>query len=90
MASKSEAGYVGAALELDINEENLFAEDQARYVVTTSDSMSLAALCEKENIPYTIVGTTKPSTISIGDEAITVADLHKANEAWLLNYMKGV
>ncbi len=90
MASKSEAGYVGASLDLDINEENLFAEDQARYVVTTSDSMSLAALCEKENIPYTIVGTTKPSTISIGDEAITVADLHEANEAWLPNYMKGV
>lgn len=65
-------------------------EDQARYVITTSDIGNILALSQAKNIPMTILGKTGGTTLSFANgDAVDVAELINLNENWLPDYMAG-
>ncbi|MFW0777451.1 MAG: phosphoribosylformylglycinamidine synthase subunit PurL [Rickettsiales bacterium] len=66
----------------------LLGEDQARYIVTGASSLLDAA--KKAGVPITKLGTTQKDTFEIegGICTVSTAELHKAYESWLPNYME--
>ena len=69
-----------------------FGEDQARYVVTVpeSEAGSVLAKMSGAGVPCSHIGTTGGDAIVIADEeAVSVASLKAAFEAWLPAYMGG-
>ena len=64
-----------------------YGEDQARYLVTTTDAAKIIAACEAADVPVAELGTTGGATLSIAGETIAVAELKEAHESWLPNYM---
>ncbi|MCW2308361.1 phosphoribosylformylglycinamidine synthase subunit PurL [Rhodobium gokarnense] len=70
----------------------LFAEDQARYVVTckAADAMALTRDAEAAGIPVAELGTVGGSDIDLGDgAAISIAKLKERHENWFPEYMAG-
>ncbi|MBK5950586.1 phosphoribosylformylglycinamidine synthase II [Rhodobium orientis] len=70
----------------------LFAEDQARYVVTckAADAIALIRDAEAAGIPVAELGTVGGSDIDLGDgAAISVAKLKERHENWFPEYMAG-
>ncbi|HEV2557056.1 MAG TPA: phosphoribosylformylglycinamidine synthase subunit PurL [Microvirga sp.] len=70
----------------------LFGEDQARYLVAADADLAEDILAEarERGVPARIIGTTGGAAlIWPGIEAISVAELKQAHEAWLPAYMAG-
>jgi phosphoribosylformylglycinamidine synthase len=70
----------------------LFGEDQGRYVVTASGSAAdaLVADAEAAGVPMLRLGETGGDALILPDvPPIPVADLVRAHEDWLPNYMAG-
>ncbi|MDQ2101496.1 phosphoribosylformylglycinamidine synthase subunit PurL [Azospirillum isscasi] len=92
VAEMAMAGGVGAALTgLDGADAGvLFGEDQGRYVLAVR-AENAAAVQEKAKaagVPVSVLGKTNGTALTgRGGEAITIARLKKANEAWLPGYM---
>ncbi len=86
------ASGLGASLQ-PLTHEQLFGEDQARYVVTTSPNNAAVLLAEakKAGVAVAQVGTvTTEATLKIaGGPSISVADLRSAHEGWFPAYMSG-
>ncbi len=86
------ASGLGASLGA-LTHEQLFGEDQARYVVTTSPNNAAVLLAEaaKAGVALAQVGTvTSEATLKIGSgPSISVADLRSAHEGWFPAYMSG-
>ncbi|MEM8838876.1 MAG: phosphoribosylformylglycinamidine synthase subunit PurL [Pseudomonadota bacterium] len=83
------AGNIGADLDLgDDAAQKLLAEDQARYVLTTTDDQlpMIRALAEKYGIPLEIIGKTNGSTVDFGAK-ISLERLRVAYENWFPDYM---
>ncbi len=94
VAEMSIAGGIGAALPecpLDIPcHAYLFGEDQARYVVAVDPDAAPDILysASSKGIPVAIIGMTGADSLTLpGEEAISVAELRQAHEAWLPEYM---
>ncbi|MBU0800042.1 MAG: phosphoribosylformylglycinamidine synthase II, partial [Alphaproteobacteria bacterium] len=67
-----------------------FGEDQACYVVTTTDSAALLLEAEKAGVPAVVLGQTITEMLQIGAETgISVYELRLMNEKWLPAYMNG-
>lgn len=66
-----------------------FGEDQARYVVTTSNPDKIIAAAASKQIPVVTLGTTGGSRLLVGQTHVEIADLINTNEAWLPSYMAG-
>ncbi|MCW9039814.1 MAG: phosphoribosylformylglycinamidine synthase subunit PurL, partial [Rhodospirillales bacterium] len=65
-----------------------FAEDQARYVLSTDNADAVLSAAAKAGIPATAIGKTGGSVLSVaGEGSIAVADLRTAHEAWMPRYM---
>jgi len=67
----------------------LFGEDQARYVVTTSDAAALLKAASTAGVPARVIGRTLASrdlTLD-GRLLISLHDLRVAHEGWLPAYM---
>ncbi len=83
---------LGASLSA-LDHEQLFGEDQARYVVTTSPNNAAVLLAEaaKAGVALVQVGTvTSEATLKIeAGPSISVADLRAAHEGWFPAYMSG-
>ena len=92
VAEMAMAGGIGANLSgLDgADAGTLFGEDQGRYVLAVRPDKA-AAVQEKAKaagVPVTVLGKTNGTALTgRGGEAITIARLKKANEAWLPGYM---
>ncbi|WP_188260938.1 phosphoribosylformylglycinamidine synthase subunit PurL [Azospirillum tabaci] len=92
VAEMAMAGGVGANLSgLDgADAGTLFGEDQGRYVLAVRPEKA-AAVQEKAKaagVPVSVLGKTNGTALTgRGGEAITIARLKKANEAWLPGYM---
>lgn len=92
VAEMAMAGGIGANLSgLDGADAGvLFGEDQGRYVLAVRPE-NAAAVQEKARgagVPVTVLGKTNGTALTgRGSEAITIARLKKANEAWLPGYM---
>jgi phosphoribosylformylglycinamidine synthase subunit PurL len=86
------ASGFGASLPA-LTHEQLFGEDQARYVVTTrpNNAAVLLAEADKAGVAVAQVGTvTSGATLKITDgPSISVADLRSAHEGWFPAYMSG-
>jgi len=68
-----------------------FGEDQARYLVATKQPDLVLASAAVRGVPAAIVGAaTTDRALTLGAaEPISLADLRRANEAWLPTYMAG-
>ena len=86
------ASGLGASLVL-LTHEQLFGEDQARYVITASPAQAAAitAAAAKAGVALEQVGTvTAEPTLKIASgPSISVADLRIAHEGWFPAYMSG-
>ena len=84
------ASGLGASLAA-LDHRQLFGEDQARYVVTTSDAGTVLAAARVASVPAVEIGTvTSAATLNIaGGPSISVADLRAAHEGWFPAYMAG-
>ncbi|MBC7136158.1 MAG: phosphoribosylformylglycinamidine synthase subunit PurL [Oceanibaculum nanhaiense] len=92
VAEMAMAGGVGAALEPKATGKELaawcFGEDQACYVVATSDPASLLAAAEKAGVPAARIGITGGAELTVaGAGAISVGALRRAHEDWFPSYM---
>jgi phosphoribosylformylglycinamidine synthase subunit PurL len=93
LAEMAMAGNLGADIDLPVRGDAagfLFGEDQARYVVTTSDADAIMAQAKAAGVPVLRLGTTGGATLKLGGgDAISVDNLKTAHEAWLPEYMAG-
>lgn len=70
-----------------------FGEDQARYLVSTSQADTILSMAKRTEIAAEIVGQAEEtigagSTLTIGDEApISLETLRSVHEGWLPGYM---
>lgn len=66
----------------------LFGEDQARYVVTTTDADALMAAASDAGVVATKIGVVTGSDLTIaGAGTISVSTLTTAHEGWMPEYM---
>ncbi|MBL4613644.1 MAG: phosphoribosylformylglycinamidine synthase II, partial [Magnetovibrio sp.] len=66
----------------------LFGEDQARYLATTTDAPALVAKAKAAGVVALQIGTVQGQDLTIADnDRISVAQLSKAHEAWMPQYM---
>ncbi len=86
------AGRIGAAL----NGPNgdlpahafFFGEDQARYIVTTTEADKVIDLAASGGVPATVIGATGGEKLTFGaDDTISLAALRAASEEWLPAFM---
>ena len=88
------AGNIGATLAVPAGVPSparwLFGEDQGRYLVTTVDADAVLARAAQQGVPALILGTTAPSTLTVGGERpISIDELRETHEGWLPRYMAG-
>jgi phosphoribosylformylglycinamidine synthase len=67
----------------------LFGEDQARYVVATSNAKEILAAAEAQGIAATEVGATGDDELSVNGNAVKIAELRDINESVLPEFMAG-
>ena len=72
------ASGIGADLDLAENAALLFGEDQARYVITTT---------QPDKIEGTILGKTKGTALTLPNKAIQISELQSIHQNWLPDYM---
>ncbi len=66
----------------------MFGEDQARYLVETADSEAVLSAALEAGVPIRRIGTVGGAALTLPDgNAISVAQLKAAHEAWLPGYM---
>jgi phosphoribosylformylglycinamidine synthase len=65
----------------------LFGEDQARYLVTTSNSDPLLRAMAAARIPHAFVGSVGGDAITIRGSAVSLADLRSAHESFFPRLM---
>jgi phosphoribosylformylglycinamidine synthase subunit PurL len=91
LAEMAMAGGVGARLAAPpagAPHAFWFGEDQARYVLTTTDPAGVARRLEAAGVPVRRFGTTGGDALTLDSgDAISTAELRRINEAWLPNYM---
>jgi phosphoribosylformylglycinamidine synthase len=67
-----------------------FAEDQARYVVTTADASELQKAAHFARIPLTLVGYTGGSALIFhAMPGVTISDLRAAHDSFFPKLMGG-
>jgi phosphoribosylformylglycinamidine synthase len=84
------ASSVGIELEspLDLVHAGLFAEDQGRYLVATSDPIALAAAADAAGVPRFLIGAAEGDAIVVeGLCRLPLERLRTAHEGWLPGYM---
>ncbi len=94
LAEMAMTGRLGAEVALDgvTPHVALFAEDQARYVVTVPPGTgeAVAAAAEAAGVPLVRLGAVGGDRLILGDSAtISVADLAGAHEGWFPRFMNG-
>ncbi len=88
LAEMAMAGRMGATLDLPDDPGLLFGEDQARYLVTTTDAEAVLARARAAGVPARLLGTTGGAELTRGGTAtISVEALRSAHEAWLPSFM---
>ena len=88
LAEMAMAGTVGANISGISDHADAFGEDQARYILAVADASGLLVRAEAAGVPAAMLGTTGGDALTVeGHGAISTADLRRAHEAWLPNYM---
>jgi phosphoribosylformylglycinamidine synthase len=96
VAEMAMASHIGAKLTKapkdTLSHAYFFGEDQARYVITTSEENAAAIIAAAQNahIHVTRIGATGGKQLTVaGDKPILVEELRTAHEAWFPAYMSG-
>ncbi|NKB22695.1 MAG: phosphoribosylformylglycinamidine synthase subunit PurL [Alphaproteobacteria bacterium] len=92
LANMALAGDTGCEVSLpeglEPNSATLFGEDQARYLLTTSDPDSVLSRANAANISAVALGTTGGTTLTVaGHPPISLEVMRDAHEGWLPDYM---
>ena len=88
IAEMAMAGTVGATIAGITDHAAAFGEDQARYILAVTDASGLLARAKAAGVPAAMLGTTGGDALTVeGHGAISTADLRRAHEAWLPEYM---
>jgi phosphoribosylformylglycinamidine synthase subunit PurL len=92
IAEMALAGNVGAALRSPVGDVALhawlFGEDQARYVITTTNESAVHKAAVEAGAPALTVGETGGSSLTVGSACtISVEELRMIHESWLPDYM---
>jgi len=83
------ASNIGIALEASGDAGFWFGEDQARYVIATTQPKQLEQKAKASGVPLTKLGQTASKAVSMkGTPALDLATLRKAHENWLPTFMK--
>jgi phosphoribosylformylglycinamidine synthase len=64
-----------------------FGEDQARYILVTQNGGAVFEAAKNAGVAAAIIGKTQAKNLEFAGEKIPVAELKKAYESWLPNYM---
>ena len=79
---------IGCQIEATGDTGFWFGEDQSRYVLATKQGEKLQAAAKKQKLPLILLGKTGGAELTIGDKhRISVAELAKAHESWLPDYV---
>lgn len=95
LAEMALAGGIGAQCEQPAGSELalqawLFGEDQARYLIATSNADSVLSAAEEAGVPAAVIGSTGGEALTLpGGSPISLSDLSRAHEGWLPGYMAG-
>ena len=92
VAEMALAGDVGATIEMPVEDIAphawLFGEDQARYIVTTSDEQTVLKATADAGVTARTIGRTDGWSLTVGRGCtISITELRAAHETWLPNYM---
>ena len=92
LAGMALAGNTGCEVSLpdglSPNSASLFGEDQARYLITTSDPETVLSRAKEANVSAVALGTTGGTTLTVsGHPPISLEAMRDAHEDWLPNYM---
>ena len=92
LAGMALAGNTGCQVSLpeglSANTASLFGEDQARYLITTSDPNAVLSRAKNANVSSVAFGTTGGTTLTVGGlPPISLEAMRDAHEGWLPNYM---
>jgi len=92
LAEMAMAGKIGATITTKADNAHgfFFGEDQARYVLTASSAQAseIEASAKAAGVPVMRIGKTGGDTLTLGSEApISIAELVRAHEDWLPNFM---
>lgn len=92
LAGMALAGNTGCQVSLpeglSANPASLFGEDQARYLLTTSDPNAILSRAKNANVSSVALGTTGGTTLTVGGlPPISLEAMRDAHEGWLPNYM---
>ncbi|MDD3028997.1 MAG: phosphoribosylformylglycinamidine synthase subunit PurL [Alphaproteobacteria bacterium] len=87
VAEMAMAGALGLSLEIGGDAAFWFGEDQARYVVTTTDAAAFEKTARDADIPFTKLGRVGGSELCLGQERIAVKALSDAHEGFLPKFM---
>jgi len=93
IAEMALAGNRGATVSIDTGlplTAALFAEDQARYVITASsqDVEKLLENAKAADVPLQIIGTTGHNELKFSDKLnISVSEIRETHSSWLPNLM---
>ncbi len=91
-AEMAMSGGIGAEIEVQSGAVPahawLFGEDQARYLVATSDPDAVMAKALDAGVSAARIGTTGGDTLTLSSgESAALSALKQKNEAWLPNFM---
>ena len=96
LAEMAMAGGIGATIAAEPDDlprhAFLFGEDQGRYVLAAAQDVAADMLYEAGaiGVPAAMLGVTGGDALILpGGQAISVARLKAAHEAWLPDYMAG-
>ena len=84
------AGDTGATLDPGGDAAHWFGEDQARYLIATTNAEAILARAAAANIPAQRIGTSGGTTLTLPDgDTISIAELRRLHEAFLPTWMDG-
>ena len=92
LAEMAMAGDLGADVEAPEDAPPLhgwlFGEDQARYLVTTTDPEKVLARAMETGVPARRIGNTGGDRLTVnGSHSISVSELRRIHQGWLPGYM---
>jgi phosphoribosylformylglycinamidine synthase len=92
LAEMAMAGKIGATVTAsgDCAHGFFFGEDQARYVLSASSAQAseIEAAAKAAGMPVTRIGKTGGDALTLpGETPISIAELFRAHEDWLPNFM---
>ena len=90
IAEMALAGDTGATIVPGGDAAHWFGEDQARYLIATTNAPALLARAAAANIPAKQIGTSGGTTLTLPDgDTISLAELRQLHESFLPTWMDG-